>query len=318
MVRWKPVGAAAGVVAAVLVHLHFLPALHPVSAGNTAAMAAATPANLPAATPATLPSAPIPLAPAEFAPGACVALSPTAGDRQKTVFLDAGHGGPDPGAVGQTIAEKAVTLPVVLDAATLLRANGYRVVLSRSTDTAMAPLNAGDLVGATFSTAGNRADLMARLRCANLSRAAIIISVHFDSYPDSSVGGATTLYDASRPFVGSNQKLAALLQQDVLGALAAAGWQVPDRGVADDTNSGGGQITDAGEAYGHLILLGPLAPGHVDQPSIMPGALVEPLFLSNPDEAAVAADPAGQFAIANGISEAVQTALATCAPFGCG
>jgi N-acetylmuramoyl-L-alanine amidase len=291
--------AAAGVVAAVLLHQHFLPAVPPVSAGSTAAM------------PTSPPSAPAPLAPAEFAPGACIAFPPTASDRHTTVFLDAGHGGPDPGALGETVEEKAVTLPVVLDAATLLRADGYRVVLSRTADTAMIPLTPADLAGATFSTAGKHADLIARLRCANLSGAALLVAVHFDSYPDGSVRGATTVYNDTRPFTGSNQNLAALLQQDIVAALAAAGWQVPDRGIAGDTNLGGGEITDAGEAYGHLVMLGPAAPGYVDEPSTMPGALVEPLFLSNPDEAAAATDPAGQSAIANGISQAVQTALAT-------
>ena len=35
--------------------------------------------------------------PAYFSPGACVAFPPTMGNRHLTVFLDAGHGGPDPG-----------------------------------------------------------------------------------------------------------------------------------------------------------------------------------------------------------------------------
>jgi N-acetylmuramoyl-L-alanine amidase len=37
-----------------------------------------------------------------FEPGACVEFPPTAGDRHLTVFLDAGHGGLDPGGVGET------------------------------------------------------------------------------------------------------------------------------------------------------------------------------------------------------------------------
>ena len=43
---------------------------------------------------------------------------------------------------------------------------------------------------------------------------------------------------------------------------------------------------------------GPASSGWVDNPSQMPGALVEPLFLSNPKEAALAADPAVQRQIA--------------------
>jgi hypothetical protein len=87
------------------------------------------------------------------------------------------------------------------------------------------------------------------------------------------------------------------------------GWQVHDRGIADDTNTGGGEITAAGNAYGRLALLGPAAPGHVDHPSTMPGALVEPLFLTNSTEAGIAANPKGQQAIANGIADAVSQFL---------
>lgn len=67
---------------------------------------------------------------AAFAPGACVAFGPTKGDRHLTVFLDAGHGGIDPGGVGTTdsgtmIDEAHLTLPVELDAMQMLRAKGF-------------------------------------------------------------------------------------------------------------------------------------------------------------------------------------------------
>ncbi|HEX4221490.1 MAG TPA: N-acetylmuramoyl-L-alanine amidase, partial [Pseudonocardiaceae bacterium] len=91
-----------------------------------------------------------PLDPSQFAPNACVAFAPTHGDKHETVFLDAGHGGPDPGAYGHTstgqhLQEKQLTLPVVMDAAQLLEANGYRVVVSRTTDTAIIPMTPADL-----------------------------------------------------------------------------------------------------------------------------------------------------------------------------
>ncbi|MBF6558499.1 MAG: hypothetical protein IVW52_20610, partial [Acidimicrobiales bacterium] len=44
------------------------------------------------------------LDPSAFASGACQAFAPTSGDRGLTVFLDAGHGGIDPGGVGTTEA----------------------------------------------------------------------------------------------------------------------------------------------------------------------------------------------------------------------
>jgi len=44
-----------------------------------------------------------PVDPEAFAAGACRAFGPTSGDRHETVFLDAGHGGIDPGGIGLTL-----------------------------------------------------------------------------------------------------------------------------------------------------------------------------------------------------------------------
>jgi N-acetylmuramoyl-L-alanine amidase len=55
-----------------------------------------------------------------------------------TIFLDPGHGGPDPGAVyhgaGFTVKEAEVNLNVALMTAARLRAMGFAVSLSRETD----------------------------------------------------------------------------------------------------------------------------------------------------------------------------------------
>jgi N-acetylmuramoyl-L-alanine amidase len=251
-----------------------------------------------------------------FASGACLALPPTSGDRHRSVFLDAGHGGPDPGASGTTTAgrhveEKVVTLSVALDTAAQLRAEGYRVVLDRTADTSVARLTSADHTGAALSTTGSHADLLARVRCADLSTAAALVSIHFNAFGDRAVRGATTLFDASRPFSAANRRLATLLQRNILAASAGAGRQVPDRGIAEDTTGGGGLITARGNAYGHLVLLGPAQTGYVDHPSTMPGALVEPLFLTSPADADLATTPADQRAIATGITHAVQQFLTT-------
>jgi len=60
-------------------------------------------------------------------------------------------------------------------------------------------------------------------------------------------------------------------------------------------------LSSSGNAYGHLIVLGPASPGWVDDPTTMPGALVEPLFITDPAEAAVASQPAGQQRIAKAL-----------------
>jgi N-acetylmuramoyl-L-alanine amidase len=76
-------------------------------------------------------------------------FAPTAGDRDQTIFLDAGHGGIDPGAVGvtgsgQTIYEADLTLPVELDTMALLRAQGFRVVVSRTRASSVVRLRPAD------------------------------------------------------------------------------------------------------------------------------------------------------------------------------
>jgi N-acetylmuramoyl-L-alanine amidase len=250
-----------------------------------------------------------------FAPGACEAFAPTSGDRRRTVFLDAGHGGPDPGGQGVTtsgrrIKEKTETLATVLDATQLLRADGYRVVVSRTRDSAVARLSGGDLAGSVLSVTGEHKDLAARTRCANLSGAAALVSVHFNLDGHASTGGGITFYDADRSFAARSRTLAGLLQHDIVAALVAHGWQVSDRGSTSNS-TGGSTLTVQAAAYGHLLVLGPGKQGYNDNPSAMPGALVEPLFISNPAEGSIADSVAGQHTIATGIAAAVGTFLTT-------
>lgn len=50
------------------------------------------------------------------------------------VFIDAGHGGTDPGATGNGLQEKDLTLSIALKVQRLLAAQGIEVVMSRTTD----------------------------------------------------------------------------------------------------------------------------------------------------------------------------------------
>lgn len=53
----------------------------------------------------------------------------------KRIFIDAGHGGTDPGAVGNGLNEKDITLRISLKQKELFEAAGYTVFMSRTTDT---------------------------------------------------------------------------------------------------------------------------------------------------------------------------------------
>ncbi len=259
-------------------------------------------------------ASPAPLDPARFAPGSCVALPPTKGNRGLTVFLDAGHGGLDVGGTGvtltgKTIQERDLTLPVVLDAAALLRADGFRVVLSRTTGGPVARLGPADVSAGALTASGALKDTLARPICANLAHASALVSVHFNVGASPSNAGALTTYDAVRSFAKQNLRLATLLQSAIVSALHAhPDWDVPDIGVVTD-DTVGNSVSPAGASYGHLVVLGPRQAGHVEQPSTMPGALVEPLFLTDPFEGSVADSTVGQQTIAAGIAKAVRAFL---------
>jgi N-acetylmuramoyl-L-alanine amidase len=235
--------------------------------------------------------------------GTCVSLPATGAHQQsQTVFVDAGHGGPDPGVVGTTAAgpvrEKDLTLAVSERLSTLLRNDGYRVVMSRTGDS----LVARHVPAAGALTPDDiRRDLLARVRCANNSGSTLLVSIHFNGLQDPSVGGSETFYDAVRPFAADNKRLALDLQRSITSALGSA-----NLGVWPDSENVGPALSAAGSVYGHLIELGPPSPGYVDRPSQMPGALVEPLFLSNPGDVEVATSAAAQQRIAQGLEAGIQ------------
>lgn len=97
------------------------------------------------------------------------------------------------------------------------------------------------------------------------------------------------------------------MQHAVVLTLAARGWSVPDRGVIPDTQLAAPTLSSRGAAYGHLLELGPRARGWLLRPSRMPGALAEPLFISNPDEASMATSRVGQQALAGALARAINT-----------
>lgn len=256
--------------------------------------------------------------PAKFAAGACVEYPPLRGDRHTTVFLDAGHGGRDPGAIGTTesgatIEEAHETLPVELDAAHLLRQAGFTVVVSRTAQTTVLRLRQDDVAGSELSLLGAHDDVAARDECANLARASLLVGIYFDSGASPANAGSVTTYDTARPFAARNERFATLLQHDVLTAMNARGWGIPDDGTLPDNTFGSvvqssppSALATAAQNYDHLMLLGPAMAGYFTTPSSMPGAVIEPLFITDPFEGSLADSAQGQQTIAGGIAEAVE------------
>ncbi|MCQ2253558.1 MAG: N-acetylmuramoyl-L-alanine amidase [Bacteroidales bacterium] len=92
----------------------------------------------------------------------------------KTVVIDAGHGGKDPGALGKKSKEKDLCLAIALKVGNYIEQNvpGVNVVYTRKTD--------------VFLDLGRRADI------ANEAKADVFISIHINSCKNPKVYGAST------------------------------------------------------------------------------------------------------------------------------
>ncbi|HLZ09882.1 MAG TPA: N-acetylmuramoyl-L-alanine amidase [Chloroflexota bacterium] len=230
------------------------------------------------------------------------------------VYLDPGHGGVDHGTSGtdlhgHVIDEKNVTLEIARQTAKRLENDGIGVALSRwddSTPDAIASDFTGD--GALFTPEGVLHDLQHRVDRANASGAQVLLSIHLNAFTDPSIGGSETFYDVARPFADQNERFARLIQTSVISSLQSRGISVVDRGIADDASLDGENLGALGFPYNHLILLGPPVEGKL-RASQMPGALSEPLFLSNPAEATAAGQPDVLAALANGYADAIEQYL---------
>jgi len=95
------------------------------------------------------------------------------------VCIDPGHGGSDPGAVGNGLKEKDITLDICLKLKPLLEFNGISVTMTRDGD---------------YAPKGSWDDLLNRVQIAEASKADLFTSVHINSAGAVNVGtGAEVL-----------------------------------------------------------------------------------------------------------------------------
>lgn len=92
------------------------------------------------------------------------------------IFVDAGHGGPDPGAMANGVIEQYINLNVANELARLLRQGGYEVMQYRTTPTENV-------------LPGKNDDLRSRAAMANNWGADYFISIHTNSAPNPAAHG---------------------------------------------------------------------------------------------------------------------------------
>ena len=134
----------------------------------------------------------------------------------KIICIDPGHGGTDVGAIGhiggKDVYEKNITLSIALPLRDMLTSAGAKVVMTRDTDK--------DVYG---PWADADPELQARCDIANEANADAFVSIHIDSFSNSSVDGTTAYYNAKS---SKDLLLAQMMHQATMNSLS-----IPDRGV---------------------------------------------------------------------------------------
>ena len=190
----------------------------------------------------------------------------------KVVYLDAGHGGYDPGASYFGISEKSLTLAIQSRVKAKLEAEGYQVVTTRTSDTYV--------------------DLTDSSRAANASESDIFVSIHINASGSSAAQGIETYY--YQPYAEYPSRINATYHAN------------PTRLSMSDTlaNAIQSSLINATGAQNQGVKRQTFA---VLRETTAPAVLLELGFLSNPQEAARLNTSAYQETLANAIVAGIKS-----------
>lgn len=109
-------------------------------------------------------------------------------ERAHTIVIDAGHGGIDGGAISCSgVPESQLNLEIALRLDAVMQLLGFDTQMIRSTDTSVYT------EGSTIA-AQKVSDLKQRVKIANETQNAILVSIHQNTYPDGRYSGAQVFY----------------------------------------------------------------------------------------------------------------------------
>lgn len=185
---------------------------------------------------------------------------------KQVIVIDPGHGGMDPGKVGlNEVLEKEINLSIAIKLKILLEKDGYQVVLTRTADE-----------GLYQSSDKNKksTDMKNRVSLINETKPVVAVSIHQNSYPDSSVKGAQVFYHEQSP---QGKVLAETIQQT----------------LKDTLNDGNHRLAKSNSSYYML------------KKTECPIVIVECGFLTNPGEVVSLSDETYQEKVAWAIKEGI-------------
>lgn len=199
-------------------------------------------------------------------------VATTGAEAQKTVIIDAGHGGEDPGKVSSysDLKEKDVNLKIAFKVKELLEKEKFKVILTREEDKLVYT------EGTTNIYEKRKQDLTQRKKTMDEGGADIVVSIHLNGFPEAKYHGAQTFYP---PNSEKSLKLAGSLQKSL-------------RELVDPENK-----REPQEKKDPIVILKEL---------VTPTAIVECGFLSNADEEKKLATDEYQSKIAAAIVDGIQ------------
>ena len=137
----------------------------------------------------------------------------------KTIIVDAGHGGEDGGAVSNNgISEAEINLKIALKLQQLLEQSGSKVVLTRSDNNAIY-----DIDKKTLREKKN-SDIRNRVKIGNNSSADIFVSIHLNKIPENQYYGWQTFFKDGNE---DGKRLAICIQNNLNETMQKENKRVP-------------------------------------------------------------------------------------------
>lgn len=237
-------------------------------------------------------------------------------DAETVVCIDPGHGGWDFGRQRHQgdydqpwFNESEVNLGMAIMLRDELTSRGATVVMTRETGTAVNIF--GDDVNGDGRTIldgaqdGDRDELQARINICNDAGADILVSLHLNGHDNPAANGYEVLYTGDREFGDKNLDLATAIYRQIGSAYNDVGFETQPRGAKDDINLDA-ETHEFGSEQ-HLVLTGPAVtnPDYSIVPSNMPGVIIEPVFISNQDDANFIVVPENQRLLATAYADGI-------------
>ncbi len=219
----------------------------------------------------------------------------------KTIVIDPGHGGKDPGAIGKSgLQEKEVVLDISRRLKKLLEQRGHRIIMTRSDDTFI--------------------PLSDRTQIANSRGADLFVSIHANAHPKRStkgmqvylLGKATDAEARATAARENGEDESQMADLDQIFNDMALDFRI-NHSISLAYQTHDAFLRTVGKRYTVVDLGVKRAPFYVLMKSTMPGILAEVSFISNPQEEARLKKAAYRQSIAEALARGVERYLAEAA-----